>query len=298
VPLTYDSIIERCAALAQSRDDIRGLIVLGSRARTDRPADEWSDLDLVIITTEPQRYLEDRGWLSAFGPYWAAFVERQATDTGYELRVLFDGALDVDFIPVPLEMMLMPADQWPPDVVTIFRRGYRIVLDKDDFSSRIAELFQLNPALSAITLPDEQQFLALWNDYFYHAVWVAKKLRRGELWTAKLSLDTGMKWQLLHLIEWHAKTQHGAEYDIWHNGRFLEKWADPRILEELRRAYAHYDERDLWQALFGSLDLYRWVAREVADHLSFTYPLDSDQQITHWIAQCRSDAGGSGSANR
>jgi aminoglycoside 6-adenylyltransferase len=64
---SYDGLIARFLAWAREQDDLRGVLMLGSRARTDRPADEWSDLDLVLLTTEPQRYLDDDAWLLRFG---------------------------------------------------------------------------------------------------------------------------------------------------------------------------------------------------------------------------------------
>jgi aminoglycoside 6-adenylyltransferase len=288
--MTYDEIIERAITLGQAREDIRGLIVLGSRARTDRPADEWSDLDLVIITTDPDIYLRETDWLTQFGPYWADFIDRQATDTGFERRILFENALDVDFIPITSDMIKAPIEAFPREVIAVFRRGFRIVLDKDDFGAHLTHLVQ-DSQPTPKQLPSESEFLALWNDFFYHAVWTAKKLRRGELWTAKGCLDNSMKWQLLRLIEWHARSLHGVEYDTWHNGRFLEKWADPRVVEGLHQAFARFDLVDQQQALIATLDLFRWVSREIADRLSFAYPTEADEQITEWISQCVSHDG-------
>jgi aminoglycoside 6-adenylyltransferase len=49
-PLTYDQIIERFLAWAQHQADIRAAVIIGSQARVDRPADRWSDLDLLVVT--------------------------------------------------------------------------------------------------------------------------------------------------------------------------------------------------------------------------------------------------------
>jgi hypothetical protein len=37
-----------------SQTGIRAVGLVGSRARLDHPADEWSDLDLVLVATDPQ----------------------------------------------------------------------------------------------------------------------------------------------------------------------------------------------------------------------------------------------------
>jgi aminoglycoside 6-adenylyltransferase len=64
---SYDDLITRFLAWIQTRDDLRAALMLGSRARADRPADEWSDLDLVLVTTDPQLYLDDAARLEPLG---------------------------------------------------------------------------------------------------------------------------------------------------------------------------------------------------------------------------------------
>ena len=55
----------RIIAWAESQPDIRAILVIGSRARRDLPADEWSDLDLMVFATDSERYLANGDWLSS-----------------------------------------------------------------------------------------------------------------------------------------------------------------------------------------------------------------------------------------
>ena len=52
----YERLIERFVQWAQTDDNIRAAIVIGSRARVDHPADEWSDLDILILANDPAPY--------------------------------------------------------------------------------------------------------------------------------------------------------------------------------------------------------------------------------------------------
>src|SRR3712207_1019319 len=96
-PLTYEVVLDRFLTWAHSQQDIRAVVVVGSRARTDHPADDHSDLDLVVVTTDSNRYLSQTDWLKLLGTSWLTFLEKQAVGEGLERRVLFEGALDVDF---------------------------------------------------------------------------------------------------------------------------------------------------------------------------------------------------------
>lgn len=282
-PLTYEVVLDRFLTWAHSQQDIRAVVVVGSRARTDHPADDHSDLDLVVVTTDSNRYLSQTDWLKPLGTSWLTFLEKQAVGEGLERRVLFEGALDVDFIPLPNEAVRrMALEGWPPEIAAVLRRGFKLVLDKDDLSRLIGGV--PSTTASSAPPPTQDEFLALCHDFLYHAVWAAKKLRRGELWVAKSCADGYMKQKLLRMIEWHARSKRGWDHNTWHGGRYLEEWADPRALDGLRGAFAHYDEADVQRALLATMDLFRWVTRETAMRLGCAYPEDADERVTAWVA--------------
>ncbi len=274
----YKQLLDRFVAWAQTQPDIRAAIVLGSQARLDRPADQWSDLDLLVITTEPDRLLARTDWLEHLGTLYLTFLEPTAVGGMTERRALFEGGLDVDFTPAPVELARQfAAHGWPPEIVGVIRRGMRFVLDKDGLAASLSMPSGEPPAPQP---PTQDKFLNLVNDFWYHAVWMAKKLRRGELWTAKLCCDSYMKRLLLTMIEWHASAASGWSADTWHNGRFLEQWADPRAIDGLRGAFARYDAADVRHALFASMDLFRWLATEAAERLGYPYPTSAEKQVT------------------
>jgi len=89
-----------------------------------------------------------------------------------------------------------------------------------------------------------------------------------------------MKRLVLAMIEWHAGAASGWSGDTWHNGRFLEQWADPRAIDGLRGAFAHYDTADIRLALLETMDLFRWLAAETAARLGYLYPTAADAHVT------------------
>jgi aminoglycoside 6-adenylyltransferase len=307
---SMEQIEQRFAAWAQTQPDIRVAVVVGSRARTDHPADQWSDLDIMVLTARPERLLGSSDWLKNIGDYWLTLLEPTPTGGRMERRVLFEGVLDVDFavipygrvrqaarfLPVlrrfPLLFRLLPKGMAQriredlADAANIFGRGLRVLVDKEGLAARLPLVFaEARPYRP----PTQREFLNAANDFWYHAVWTAKKLRRGELWWAKLCVDGHMGQLLLQMIEWHAHATKGADYDTWQMGRFLEEWADPRVLAGLRTAFAHYDEEDIWRALLASMDLFRWLAIETAERLGHPYPTAADERVTEWVKTCLAD---------
>lgn len=283
----YDELTERFVEWARTRPDVRAAIVVGSRARNDRSADEWSDLDIVMFVTDPEPYLTSADWLKTMGDVQITFVEPTA-GVERERRALFDGGLDVDFAVIPCtKLELMIEHGIPPRVAEVVRRGMRVLLDRDGL---VAGLAPSDTEPTAQVSPGPQEFLEAVNDFWYHAVLTAKKLKRGELWYAKACADSYMKRLLLKMIEWHARAINVKQCDIWHDGRFMEQWADPRVMEGLRGAFAHYDWEDTRCALLVTMQLFRWLAKETAECLAYPYPTSGDDYATASVSALLSPA--------
>jgi aminoglycoside 6-adenylyltransferase len=283
---TYELLIENILRWARGDENIRALVIIGSRARSgDHPADAFSDLDLFVAARDPKPLWETSEWLRQAGEPWISFLER-APDGSIERRVLFAGGLDVDFAPMAAEEMR----QWtegslPPFIADLLRRGARILLDKD----RLAEK-AVSRAGKAVPEPPPQkaEFINAVHDFWYHAVWASKRLRRGEIWRAKSCCDTYLKNLLRTMLEWQARSERGEGVDTWMQGRFLEEWADPRALAALPRVFAHYDVEDIWRALQGTMDVFHSLADETAGRLGYSYPVLAEEKARGLVEEIRS----------
>jgi aminoglycoside 6-adenylyltransferase len=284
----YEAIIERFTGWARAESTIEAAMIIGSRARFDHPADAWSDLDIVIFTADPRRILGESDWLTAIGPPVITYIEPTAVGSWQERRVLFEGALDVDFAAVPAELLaqledLVPEDALYEELASVIRRGYRILIDKE---SRLAPLLvrMATPVETVTSPPGQDELTETLNDFWYQCVWLTKKLRRGELIAAHECLRGHQHWLLMRLIRWHAE-RHGP---AWHRSRFLEEWADPYVAEELPATWATHDTIDIQRALTSMMDLVAWLAHEIAATYNLRIPLGSEIAARRWITELSS----------
>jgi aminoglycoside 6-adenylyltransferase len=281
VAAAYRKLEERLYRWAQREDNLRVVLVFGSRARDDHAADEWSDLDVLLLARDPEKYRAARDWLPHIGTPWLSFLEPTPDDNGYELRVLFEGGLDVDFCPESIDRFRQALQEGLSSVAAdLLFRGVRVLVDKENLSEYLAAV---EIELSGAPPPGELVFLNAVNDFWFHAVWTAKRLRRGELWRAKHCCDVYLKQLLLRMLEWHARASRGPQVDTWMGGRFLREWADPRAVDVLPTVFAHYDAEDIWRALLATMELYRWLAVEAAELLGYAYPHSGDGRATEWV---------------
>jgi aminoglycoside 6-adenylyltransferase len=262
-----DLIEAAVADWSRERADVHAAVVVGSRARTEMPADRWSDLDVILVVDDPEAYASDDGWIAEFGVPVLTFLEQTAVGDEWEWRVLYQNGLDVDLPLVPLSAV----DRL--DVAaSLLARGYRVLVDKIGLDERLRSTAA---AVAPTGPPTEHELTELANDFWYHALWTAKKLRRGEVFTAIECLDAYLKARLATLLAWHARAS-DPSVDTWHGGRFLERWADPGALAALEDAYARYDLRDVARALWATIDLWQQVEIETARMLGHTIPLDHE----------------------
>lgn len=260
-------IAAAAAEWASERDDVRALVLVGSQARADTPADRWSDLDLIFLLADPERYRHDASWIEEFGRPVVTFLEA-TFDGHWERRVLYETGEDVDFVLFPVSVLeRLEASENAADLL---RRGYRVLVDREGLGERLERI--ASSTATRVT-PAGRDLRELAGDFWYHALWTAKKLRRGEVYTAIDCLDGYMKARLVTLLEWHARAV-DPSVDTWHGGRFLERWADPAALAALERAFAHYDVRDVARGLWETIDLFQGLEEVTAGRLGLDVGLD------------------------
>lgn len=284
--LAYENLLARFVAWAATQEDLRAAFIIGSRARGDHPADRWSDLDLITFVTDIQRYLTTDEWLHALSKPMLSFVESTADGRSQERRVLFGNGLDVDFALLPAAFLdSLGQGEIPPDLISHLQRGLRIVVDKDGLLAQMQRKVLELPTPPPPAPPTAEEFANLVNDFWYHTVWTAKHLRRGELWWAKSGCDGYLKQLLQRMMEWHARTTQGAEHDTWFRGRFLEEWVDPQARAALSHLFAHYDKDDIWRALSATMAIFRLLASECAQKLGYPYPSEGDTFASELVRQ-------------
>ena len=250
---------------AAERPDVRAAVLLGSQARVDAPADAASDVDVALFVDEPVSYLDDPAWIGHFGEPLLSFREPTAVGGFEERRVLFRDGLEVDFAIVPAAV----AAEIPPEADGVFARGFRVLYaDGITFPER-------SPSSIETPAPTQERFDQLVNDFWYHLLWAAKKLWRGEVLVAKQACDGWLTGRLVELARWRSD-----KTDTWHGFRFFERWAGDDLLEALGPTFARYEAEDVARALRAKAELFGQVEDDVASRHGLTAPEDRAEVLS------------------
>ena len=110
---------------ADSQPDIAAVALVGSHARgTAKPS---SDVDLVILTSCPQRYLETTDWVTTFGPIAEQTIEDWGAVTS--VRVWYESGVEVEFGITTPSWVARPIDEGTRKTIS---DGIRILLDREE----------------------------------------------------------------------------------------------------------------------------------------------------------------------
>lgn len=118
------NFIESFPRWASTQADILSVALVGSYARN--AAREDSDVDLVIITDDPQKHLTQTEWIANFG----MVAKQQIEDYGMltSLRVWYESGLEVEYGFTRREWARLPLDQGTQRVID---DGIRVLFERD-----------------------------------------------------------------------------------------------------------------------------------------------------------------------
>ncbi|HVU09878.1 MAG TPA: aminoglycoside 6-adenylyltransferase [Phototrophicaceae bacterium] len=268
--MTYEELAARVVTWAQTQPAIRAVINVGSRARAEYPADRWSDLDLIVFTTDRPHYAADPAWLHKFGTIWVTYQEATAPGDA-EWYVVYEGGLKLDVILLQVDHpALALADLLPRyPYQEAFARGIKVLYDQQG-SARTISAQPHTPDAP----PSAAEFDHVISGFLMAAVTTAKFITRGDFYRAQRWFASDLHVHLLTMIRWHALGR-----DRWYGARFIEQWADPRVLAALPQTFALYERASLQTALLAILDLFWLIGMESAARFDLTYPTDTHDNI-------------------
>lgn len=114
---------------ASAQSDILALALIGSYARD--AATETSDVDLVLISSNPERYLQDSDWVQQFG-----IVEKQQVeDYGLliSIRVWYADGREVEYGITDERWAAIPLDEGSRRIIS---DGMRVLFEQNHILSR------------------------------------------------------------------------------------------------------------------------------------------------------------------
>jgi aminoglycoside 6-adenylyltransferase len=279
--LSEPEVISQITDWAERRPDIRAVLLTSSRTRPDADPDEFSDYDVILVAEDIKPYLEDEVWLADFGKVLALYHDPIQAEFGFErfIRVTqYEDGLKIDFTLWPVGLMKHVAGlKTLPDYID---DGYKVLLDKDD----LTEGMKASSCRAFVpSVPTEDEYRIFVEEFFSNAPYVAKHIRRGDLFPLNYMLDFMRNEKLRRMLEWRVEIDHNWSLKTGFYGKGLVKYLTPEITGELEETYTRPGTEANWDVLFRLIKLFRKVAQEVGQKLDYVYPEDLDSRMIKYL---------------
>ena len=128
-----DDFLSRVKDWAPRQTDLCGVLLVGSYARGAARRD--SDVDLMLLTSAPERYLDS----TSFAEHFGAVNKWEKEDWGRvtSLRVWYQNGLEVEYGIARPDWASLPVD---PGTQQVLSNGMQIIFDPESILSKLISL--------------------------------------------------------------------------------------------------------------------------------------------------------------
>ena len=252
--------------LSTAREDerIRAVILNGSRANPNAPADMFRDYDIVYVVTEVSSFTADPGWIDRFGE--RAILQEPDDMLGGQ-RLPYRYAYLMQFRDgTRIDLTLYQADhlkQMSSDSLSV------LLLDKD---GSLPPFPPPNESDYWPKAPGAREFAECCNEFWWVMAYPAKGLARGQVIYALALMEQVLRSELFKILNWLIGVRSNFRRNPGKHGANYPELLPPDLYSLLLRTYAVAEAGAAWQALHAFSDLFERAAREVGQAFQYDYP--------------------------
>lgn len=264
---------------AEADDNIRAVILNGSRANPNAPRDKYQDYDIIYVVRDMAPMINDESWIDHFGRRLMLQRPEAMRDPSGETRfawlMLFEdyNRIDLSIIPQSHPELYLAESQ------TI------ILLDKDG----VLPAIQASDRDFWVKAPDTLYYFSCCNNFWWCMQNVAKGLARGETPYAMDMYNGVIREELDLMLSWYVAMLHGFEVSIGKGGKYFGRYLPKAIYKEYLATYACASHADIWRAADAACTLFEHISADVAGHFGFDFNHDDPANMRKYLDFCREE---------
>lgn len=275
-----EEMIGLILGFANRHEDIRAVVMNGSRVNPNAKRDIFQDYDIIFFVREVEPYQKNQEVMQAFGELMILQLPEEMGEPapegdggyGYLMQFLDGNRIDLSFYP------LEEVPKCLEDTLTM------VLLDKDHL---IGEIPPPSDRGYLIKKPTAKMFDDCCNEFWWVTPYVAKGLWRDELTYAKYMMDNAVREELMKMLSWYCAMKSDFQKSPGKLGKYLKGQIEDDLWLLLEQTFADADLENNWKALFAMGDLFRKIALAVAYRFGFNYPEQEDRNVSTYIRHIR-----------
>lgn len=275
---TPEEMLDLILQVAREDENIRSVLMVGSRANPDCEPDAYQDFDICYFARRVEPYWDNMAWIKEkFGR--PALVQRPESmrlippdeDGSYIYLMIFPDGNRID-----LQITQDPyVDDGEPAV---------LLLDKDGDFPEIA----VKKDFWHVKRPEEGIFADCCNEFHWCLNNVAKAIAREELSLGMDMLNRPVRDMLVLMLSWYVGAAHEFKVSVGKRGKYFKRLLPQEMYDSFRRTYSDAEYAHMWAASFEMLELFGKAARSVAAQMGYAYDQAEEAGIRAYMEQVKS----------
>jgi aminoglycoside 6-adenylyltransferase len=270
--------------IAIASENIRAVVLNGSRADPNAPKDIFQDYDIVYFVRDLESFTSNHNWIGIFGERLILQMPEQMTLPGYPVAsrqtfsylMLFKDKNRIDLTLFPVERITR---EFSFDSLSVR------LLDKDNLFPNLPPPDESD---YLIRKPAEKEFADVCNEFWWVCPYVAKGLARGEITYAKDMLENPVRMMFLKMIEWQIGIKTDFRVNFGKSGKNLKRLVDPQLYEKILLTYPDGNIQNIWKSLFLMTEIFDESARTTARCFGFIYDQAESQNVINYLKDIES----------
>lgn len=265
-------VLEQILNMATTDDNVRAVMMNGSRVNPNAPRDMMQDYDVVFFINNlvSATHRQHRRWIAQFGEL-VMLQQNDFEDGSYIFLMQFNDGVRIDLYFNDIGRLNSAAKE---DSLSV------ILLDKDGIAGLLPEP---NDSTYFVKKPSRREWDETLNELWWIQIYIVKEIWRDELPLVKHLYDTDFVECLSKLMAWHIGQQHDWQVNPGKGGKWFRKFLGEELYGEFASMYCGADYSEMWESLLRAGVLIRRIGTELADKLGYAYPMQEDINTSDFI---------------
>lgn len=253
-----DEFIKRLNEYLIRDNNIDACLLMGSITdNNQKRCDEYSDVDLFIISEKKDFYLNNYKWLEFYRKVSLFFRDPISLGIGTELRVCFDDELLSDIAIVNYEEFtrLMNNEIFKTKIIG---RGFKIL--KSNYPIEIYK--GENVVYDNKCVLNSDRLNRLRDEFFIDIYNVLKYYYRKDYFTSFYAFERRISKIIIFVLEESYKLN--GTNDVMFNGRYMKKWLSEEDYKYIESIFLNINKENFLNCIINAIDLFE----EKCDYIS------------------------------
>lgn len=256
--------------IAIADENIRGVILYGSRACDDIDTDMYQDYDIYYIVNNIDAFsvdvYKDIGLMFIPSDIYSDLFENEKT---YLMQ--FSDYSRIDLTICTYEVFCKQH---------MGQGAMKCLLNKDNILNGVDTD---NNSMNWVKPFDKQSYLDTCSEFFWEVQNMAKGLKRDQISFALFIRDISLRDMLNRMVDVYIGMNNNYRVSVGTLGKYRKKYLPADHYNMYRKTYNSNTYEDCWDSLFSMISLFDILAKKIAEKYNYIYPQEKKDFVMKYL---------------